>query len=170
MKNIELKVKLDDGDQIIQTLEKINAKFGGRLNQIDTYYNCQKGRLKLREINNKVFELIYYERPDKKNSKISNYQIVKIEKQRINFLKEILGKLFGKLVVVKKERKLWIHKNTRIHIDKVEKLGNFLELETVVKNLNDADKEHKEIIKLLQLSKFKKIEKSYSDLLLKFLK
>lgn len=79
----------------------------------------------------------------------------------------MLAKEFGEKVVIKKERTLWIYKNTRIHLDKVKKLGKFLELETVVRNadLNQAREEYNEVVRLLNLSNYKRHDKSYSDLL-----
>ncbi len=168
MKNIELKIILENFSNIVQILKKSGAQFKGKLLQVDTYYNCKNGRLKFREINNKQFELIFYQRPNKTNSKISDYQILNFNKNQARGIENILKKSLGEKVVIKKERNLWIYKNTRIHLDIVEKLGHFLELETVVQgnNLKNARKEHAEIINLLKIGRLKKISVSYSDLLL----
>jgi len=168
MKNIELKIVLDDFSEVVRILKKSKARFMGSLLQIDTYFNCKNGRLKFREINNRNFEFIFYQRPDKKNSKMSNYQILKFRKNQAIDIKTILKNSLGEKIVVKKERRLWIYKNTRIHLDIVKKLGNFLELETVIQknNIKNARNEHLEIINLLKISRFKKISVSYSDLLL----
>lgn len=168
MKNIELKIILPDFRNVLVVLKKIRAKAKGNLLQLDTYYNCKNGRLKLREVNGKNFELIFYRRPDKKNSKLSDYQIIKFKKKQAQNIKFVLSHSLGEKVLVKKKRNLWIYKNTRIHLDIVEKLGHFLELETVVRgnNLKNARNEHLEIIKLLKIGRLKKISMSYSDLLL----
>ena len=52
---------------------------------------------------------------------------------------------------------------------KSHKLGKFLELETVMKKINfkQAIKEYNKIVKMLNLSKYKIYNRSYSDLLLK---
>jgi len=168
MKNIELKIILDDFLEITKILKKSGAQFKGRLAQIDTYFNCKKGRLKLREINRKNFELIFYQRPDKQSSRLSNYQIAEFKKDQAQNIKLVLSESLGVLVAVKKKRNLWIYKNTRIHLDIVEKLGHFLELETVVRgnSLKNARNEHAEVINLLRIDKCKKISTSYSNLLL----
>lgn len=169
MKNLELKISIDNKKNIINALKEISAKNKGVLNQIDTYFNTKKGRLKTREINNNNFELIYYQRPDTSKSKISNYHVISLSKKDCETLKNTLRDTNGLKVIVKKERNLWIHKNTRIHIDKVNKLGNFLELETVINeaNLKTANQEHSQLIELLEIAKHKKIKKSYSDLQIK---
>ncbi|MEM3875505.1 MAG: class IV adenylate cyclase [Candidatus Micrarchaeaceae archaeon] len=167
MKNIELKIYLNSFTQLIQELNKINAKHIQHLHQVDTYYNSMFGRLKLREINNSAYELIFYLRPDELTRKISNYYIFDLKKESIKTLKYRFAKTFGKLVIVEKNRDLWLYKNTRIHLDQVKTLGTFLELETVVgnKSIKYSIQEFNEIVKKLNLSKYKKEKKSYSDLL-----
>lgn len=163
MKNIELKIILNNDRNVVKAIKKIGAKL---MHQVDTYYNCKNGRLKIREINNKYFELIFYQRPDRPSSKISNYLLLKMKRDQTEIMKNILREVLGEKSVIKKVRNLWIYKNTRIHIDKVAGLGDFLELETMVRKsgLKYAHKEHNKIIKLLSLSNFKKVSKSYSDL------
>src|SRR5271157_2513169 len=169
MKNIELKIFLDDAETLTPTLREINAKYKGILHQIDNYYRCSSGRLKLRCINAREYELIFYTRPDSLSVKISDYHIFRIGKKRIKRTKSFLTRTFGKLVTVEKKRSLWMYKNTRVHLDNVKDLGKFLELETVVKRggIKKAKKEYAEIMTLLNLSRYKKERKSYSDLLLK---
>lgn len=168
MKNIELKISINDFRKVSPRLRKIGAKNNGKLYQVDIYYNYKNGRLKIRNINNKKFELISYLRPNANGAKISNYQISNIKPNKFKRVKSNLDNKFGEKVIIKKQRILWIYKNTRIHLDKVWGLGKFLELETVVKkiNLKQAKKEYKEVARQLNISKYKKYNKSYSDLLL----
>ena len=169
MKNIELKVHVDSFAPIIGLFRKGNIKKHGRLRQVDTYYKCQNGRLKLREIDNKKFELIWYSRPNAKISKVSNYELLLIPKRHVADLKKILKISFGELILVKKIRQLWIYKHTRIHLDTVEKLGKYLELETVIQKQSLAQtwKEHRDVIDLLHLAQYTKHRSSYSDMLLR---
>lgn len=168
MKNIELKISINDFRKIGPLLRKLRAKNNGKLHQVDVYYNCKNGRLKTRTINNEKFELIFYQRPNKNGVKTSNYQVSNIKPDKFKKIKSDLDNKFGEKTIVKKQRILWTYKHTRIHLDKVYGLGKFLELETVMKkiNLDQAKKEYNEITKHLKLSKYKKYNKSYSDLLL----
>jgi len=169
MKNIELKVKVDDYRSLILKLKELKSRKVEILNQVDTYFNCSQGRLKLREINGKKFELIYYSRPDQAGSKVSDYQIFSPSKKQKVELIELLTRAYGQLVLVRKKRVLWLHQHTRIHLDTVSRLGNYLELETVVGKISmkEGVREHRQIIEELNLNKYKKINVSYSDLLLK---
>lgn len=165
MKNIEIKLGIKNFEDVVLLLNKIGAHREGILKQKDTYFNCDNGRLKLREINNKFFELIRYSRPNRSSSKLSNYEVEKLTKEQIQTKKIELGSV---LAVVEKERKLWIAGHTRIHLDSVKELGNFLELETAVSGISfkKAQEEHKQVIKNLGLNKYKKYPNSYSDMIL----
>ncbi len=169
MENIELKVKVNDFRKIKKLLKLFGAKYEGVLKQKDVYFRCPKGRLKIREINNRYYELIYYQRPNKTGRKTSNYTIWRLSKARKKQIENIFVILFGIKVVVRKTRILWHYKNTRIHLDQVNTLGNFLEIETVLNGISkkQGEKEYFEIINFLELDNFKKIKVSYSDLLLR---
>ncbi|EKD94373.1 MAG: hypothetical protein ACD_26C00088G0002, partial [uncultured bacterium] len=125
MQNIEIKILINNFKPILESLSEIQDKYKGDLNQIDTYYNCKTGRLKAREINRRDYEIIFYQRPDKIDSKVSNYKIIKINKNQLKDIKKIFRLIFGEKVIVKKKRHLWIYKNTRIHLDEVKNLGKF---------------------------------------------
>ena len=166
MKNIELKVKIDKLDSLSNII-KSQSSFQGTLFQKDTYYLLGKNRLKTREEGDE-FEIIYYQREDKESSTDSKYFLYQINKIFFFFVKLFLNLFFGKKKVVEKRRDLYLYKNTRIHIDKVKKLGDFLELETVVNDKEKYDeykKEHSEVIKKFNLNKFEKVAHSYSDLI-----
>jgi predicted adenylyl cyclase CyaB len=168
MRNIEIKVSINGFDEVIPLIKEKGAKFEGQLQQVDTYYESKSGRLKIREINGRKFEIIYYERPNDRNSRISDYYITEIAPDQLQPIKHVLEKTRGEKIVVKKARSLWLYKNTRIHLDEVEDLGTFLELETVTRegNLDEARKEYDEISEFLKLSRLKSFGESYSDMLM----
>jgi len=168
MKNIEIKIKFIGQDQlkdVTDLLKENNAEYKGILNQSDTYFNCSMGRLKIRGINNEQFELIFYTRPDSFDEEISNIQIMTLTKEDADKLKDFFSKALGIFSVITKRRELWIYKNTRIHLDIVQNLGYFMELETVIgADEGEALKEYKEISSILKIDNHKKISGSYSDL------
>ncbi|MBI5116311.1 class IV adenylate cyclase [Candidatus Poribacteria bacterium] len=168
-RNIELKVFVNSFAEILPLLKNMGAKFEETLRQVDTYYGSANGRLKIREINGRNFELIFYERPNSRTSRISDYTRIDVAPEQLHALKGVLKKTFGERVAVRKERKLWMHGHTRIHLDKVESLGTFIELETVVKEerLKEARMEHNKIVESLGLSRIEKLGVSYSDMLLR---
>lgn len=80
MRNIELKVQVDDTQSLVQRLRALGARFEGTLKQKDIYYHCIDGRLKVREINGVEFMLIHYNRPDTASHKISDFEILDLSK------------------------------------------------------------------------------------------
>lgn len=161
--NLELKVKINSIKKLEKLAKTASAEFKGVLKQKDVYFKNKKGLLKLR-IENGACCLIKYLR-DEKGKRWSNYEILKLEGKNIEeYLKDILAVE----VVVEKNRKLYVYKDTRIHLDEVKNLGKFLELETVVtKNKNHAEKEFYEVVKMLNLDLTKQIKASYRNLLAK---
>ena len=107
----------------------------GRLRQVDTYFDCRQGRLKLREIvgpapGQRVAQLIAYQRGDQAEPRLSQYGIVNAPDP--NGLKCALTDTLGVLKVIEKEREVFWYQNVRIHLDCVRGLGNFLEFEAVL--------------------------------------
>lgn len=169
MKNIELKVKITNRLAMTQLIQKLGAEKRGILRQTDTYFDASKGRLKLREEKSREdADLIFYSRQDKRASRLSEYDILKIAGKDVKMMKRFLDKSLSVKVIVKKERTLFIHRHTRIHLDRVTNLGDYLELETVMteQQLTEAKREHMSIIKALGLDSCEKISVSYSDLLM----
>ena len=161
--NLELKIKLNDNKYIKSILNKIGAEFKGILNQKDVYYKVPEGLLKLR-IENKSESLIFYNRDEKNKNRWSDFDYLMLNENKAeNFLKRFLEVE----VTVEKKRELFLYDDTRIHIDKVKQLGNFLELETlVIDDESDAIKRFNGIVELLEIKDTVGIRKSYRDLLM----
>lgn len=162
--NLEIKVPIKSLSSIKKSLDEIDAEFAGVLHQTDIYYKIKKGLLKLR-IENGKNQLIQYFRDEKSKDRWSDYRILEISSDDA---RKFLTELFITEVTVKKERKLYWYKNTRIHLDKVKGLGLFLELETKLTNgKKDASERFNFLLKHLQIDEKKQIRKSYRNLLIK---
>ncbi|MBN1301543.1 MAG: class IV adenylate cyclase [Melioribacteraceae bacterium] len=163
-RNLELKIEVDSFEHIIETLKQKGIFQSRLLVQKDTYYKWYKGLLKLRTVNG-MYELIKYKRDEKNEDRWSDYFVINIEGYDPELF---LSDIFETEVIVEKRRELILYKNTRIHLDEVDKLGNFIELETVVSNgdLVSAKREFNEVVTLLKLDLKKQIKKSYRNLLI----
>ena len=124
--NVEIKAKCNDPDLIRMWLQKHHATFKGTDEQTDTYFNVQKGRLKLRE-GNIENNLIFYERENQAGPKNSNFILVNVPDPK--GLKESLRQSIGIKVEVKKKREIYYIDNVKFHIDEVPGLGSFVEIE-----------------------------------------
>jgi predicted adenylyl cyclase CyaB len=162
-KNLELKLRIDDTENLIDKAKKIGAEFVKVLNQKDVYYKFQNALLKLR-LQNGEPELIKYNRDESGSDRWSEYFVLKISDSNPE---EFFNKLFDTEVIVEKKRNLFLYKNTRIHFDEVKNLGHFIELETVSAGDDSESKnEFDEVVFKLGLQTDLQIRKSYRDLLL----
>jgi predicted adenylyl cyclase CyaB len=165
--NIEIKAKSNNQDKVREILKSKSAIFKGIDHQIDTYFNATFGRLKLREgeIEN---NLICYQRENKEGPKQSNIILFKSEPN--SSLKEVLTKSLGVLVVVDKKREIYFIDNVKFHIDIVESLGTFIEIEAIDNN-GDIGKDKlleqcHYFLNLFEIPQKDLVSVSYSDLLL----
>jgi len=165
--NVEIKAKCIDPEFIRNYLLSNQAEFKGIDSQTDTYFNVNNGRLKLREGNIET-NLIYYERADQQGPKNSNFNLVKINDTE--GLKEVLIKSIGIKVIVKKKREIYYIKNVKFHIDEVENLGSFVEIEAgnILADLSQQElKEQCDFYMTeLKIKSEDLINVSYSDMLL----
>lgn len=129
--NIEIKVILRDRT----AAESIAAGLSGGkpliLQQVDVFFRSPDGRLKLRNLKPDSGELIRYERANLPEVRPSHYAIARTPDPEI--LLDILTKAMGQAGTVKKTRHVYLVGQTRVHIDAVEELGDFLELEVVLR-------------------------------------
>ncbi len=142
MRNIELKARVEYLEAARQVALSLPARHFATLRQTDTYFACSTGRLKLREIRHLApppeassAELIWYDRPNASGPKPSQYHLVAIADP--SALRVMLEAGLGVESVVRKQREVFLLENIRIHLDRVERLGTFLEFEAVM----DADRD-----------------------------
>ena len=136
MRNIELKAHLSSLEDATDICSAIDARFAGDLYQLDTYFGCSNGRLKLREVEPGDDYLVHYSRANVAGSKACEYIIQYVDVE----IKTLLKNAYGITIVVDKVRGLWLWENVRIHLDRVENLGTFIEFEAVLsKEFDDTD-------------------------------
>ena len=136
--NIEIKARVHDLAGLRARAEAISDTPVQVIPQEDTFFHTPKGRLKLRQLQPDQAQLVYYERPDQDGPKRSNYHI--FETSDSQGLKTALSLALGIRGVVRKTRFLYLAGQTRIHLDDVEGLGQFMELEVVLREgQSDAD-------------------------------
>jgi predicted adenylyl cyclase CyaB len=165
--NVEIKAKCKKLSDIRKILKLKKAVYKGVDHQVDTYFNVGFGRLKLRE-GNIENHLIHYNREDKEGPKQSNVMLYKYKTE--SSLKEILTEALGVLVEVDKQREIYFIDNVKFHLDKVKKLGKFIEIEAIDKdgsyNSEKLLEQCNYYLNLFDISKDDLIPFSYSDLLL----
>lgn len=165
--NIEIKARARNFEEIRLRAEKLSDTAVQVLPQEDTFFNTPQGRLKLRVLAEHA-ELIYYTRPDQDGPKRSDYHITRSNDPEN--LKRVLTLAYGIRGVVKKTRYLYLVGQTRVHLDAVEGLGQFMELEVVLRD-GQSDDEGQEIaedlMSALGVERSDLIDGAYMDLLKK---
>ena len=164
--SFEIKARCSDPARIRKILLVRGARFKGLDHQIDTYFRVPDGRLKLREGNIEK-ALIYYKRIDRKNSKRCDSTLFHCSEKTP--LKKILTRTLGVLTVVDKKREIYFIRNAKFHMDRVKRLGNFIEIEVFgpVRAATKLKKRCEFYQKLLGIRTKDLVADSYSDQLLK---
>ena len=147
--NIEIKARARDFTDIKTRAERLSDAPVEVIPQEDIFFNVPQGRLKLRILAPDNAQLIYYTRPDQEGPKRSDYHIAYTSDPEN--LKRVLELAYGFRGVVKKTRYLYLVGQTRIHLDDVEDLGQFMELEVVIEE-GQSDAEGQEIAENLMTS------------------
>ncbi|MFY3161549.1 class IV adenylate cyclase [Achromobacter xylosoxidans] len=165
-RNIEIKAWVAS----LAAVESLAAALSGKepvaIAQDDTFFACPDGRLKLRAFSDGTGELIFYRRADDTGPKESFYVISPTSSP--DTLRDALGLAYGVIGRVRKQRLLFMAGRTRIHLDRVEGLGEFLELEVVLRDGESAEAgmaEARELLASLRIAPEQLVSGAYLDLL-----
>ena len=131
-RNIEIKARIDSVEALLAVAQALADGPPQTIEQDDSFFVCANGRLKLRDFGDGSGELIHYQRADTAGPKLSDY--VRVTTREPAALREALGRAQGMLGRVLKTRWLLRAGPTRIHLDRVEGLGDFLELEVELRD------------------------------------
>jgi predicted adenylyl cyclase CyaB len=164
--NIEIKAVLKNRTRVEAIAAGLSNAGPEVIPQEDVFFSCQGARLKLRILGRDRGELIRYERSNIADARCCKYEIARTSDPLI--LLEILTKTLGRIGLVKKVRTLYLIGQTRVHLDQVSGLGDFLELEVVLR-AGQPEAEGKAIAERLlsnfEIEKQDLIGEAYFDLL-----
>jgi predicted adenylyl cyclase CyaB len=166
--NVEIKAIVRDWNRTCQAAVALSDSPVEILEQEDTFFACPHGRLKLRQFSARRGELIAYRRQNVSGPKSSRYLITKTNEP--GALRAVLADSLDVMGTVKKQRHLYLHGQTRIHLDKVEGLGTFLELEVVIRPeqpIAEGEEIAHALMKKLGVKREHLIADAYLDMLLR---
>ena len=164
--NIEIKARVADPEALLARARNIASTAPEVILQTDTFFQVPEGRLKTREFADGSGELIFYRRPDAEGPKTSSYAISRTADG--SALRGLLSTALEVRGVVRKKRLLLLAGRTRIHLDEVEGLGSFMELEVVLADGDDpagGDQEAAELMAKLGIHAEDLVSGAYIDLL-----
>ena len=166
--NVEIKARVPDLERLRLQLERATGGAGELLIQEDVFFRVSAGRLKLRIFDESHGELIAYQRADQPGPKLSEYTIAPTANPAA--LRRILEHALGVINVVRKHRLLFRLEATRVHLDRVEGLGDFIELEVVLdpgQSAADGARRAEQIMADLDVKQSDLVAQAYTDLIAK---
>jgi adenylate cyclase class IV len=164
--NVEIKARLRDPNRVRQFLEEETGAPPQVIEQEDTFFPVASGRLKIRILGPGRGELIAYRRTDTAGPKVSEYLVVPSTEPAL--LRDALATALGVRGTVRKTRLLFLVGATRIHLDAVERLGDFLELEVVLRagqSVAAGERVARELMAWLGIESGDLLEEAYIDML-----
>lgn len=165
-RNVEIKAKVDDLSALLQRVRRITKTDPTIMSQDDTFFSCDNGRLKLRTLSKDHGELIFYRRDNQGGPKECFY--LRSSTSQPENLCESLKLAYGSIGRVIKTRSLFLVGRTRIHLDQVQGLGDYLELEVVLAEndtIVEAIEEAQQLMLELGVKQSHLISGAYLDLL-----
>ena len=165
-RNIEIKASVANVADLMERAARLAAAGPTVIHQDDTFFGCSNGRLKLRAFPDGSGELIFYQRANAGGPKTSFYEIAPTH--NAGQLRQTLALACGQVGRVLKKRTLFLAGRTRIHIDQVRDLGDFVELEVVLRD-GEAEaegiQEAHDLMAALGIPGAALIDRAYVDLL-----
>lgn len=165
-RNVEIKARIDDPRAFLKLANLVADGEPVEIRQDDTFFHCPNGRLKLRELSPDEGQLIFYQRDDASGPKESRYLISTTSDPAI--LRNTLACALGVAGRVLKRRILFLVGSTRIHLDEVDGLGVFAELEVVLddeQSVEDGEATAKNLMQRLGISETHLLSGAYVDML-----
>ena len=165
-RNVEIKARIESVEALTQRAAAMADQGPTQIVQDDTFFACPNGRLKLRAFSATSGQLIFYQRPDQAGPKESFFLISPTSSP--DTLREALTLAYGQAGRVRKRRTLYLAGRTRIHLDRVENLGDFLELEVMMADGEPTEAGvtvARDLLAKLGISPTQLVERAYVDLL-----
>jgi predicted adenylyl cyclase CyaB len=165
-RNIEIKARIESVEELAEKVAALADQVPIEIIQDDTFFECATGRLKLRAFSPVEGELIFYRRANQQGPKESFYR--RSPTSSPETLRDVLTLAYGQGGRVQKQRTLFLTGRTRIHLDRVAGLGDFLELEVVLEDHESSEigvNEAHELMARLGVEPSQLVELAYVDLL-----
>ena len=165
-RNIEIKARIENVALLTPKVAELASEGPLEIAQDDTFFACNQGRLKLRAFSNDAGELIFYQRANQTGPKESFF--LRSPTTSPGILRESLSLAYGQIGRIRKYRTLFLVGRTRVHLDRVEGLGHFLELEVVLVDDEPAEqgiREASDLMAQLGIQPGQLVEGAYLDLM-----
>jgi predicted adenylyl cyclase CyaB len=163
-RNVEIKARVPDLESIADRVREVASRAPVTLEQEDRFFHSPRGRLKLRRLSATEAELIFYDRPDSTDPVESRYLVCRTSDP--DGLQDVLSEALGAMGVVRKVRTVYETGRARVHLDEVEGLGKFVEIELQLHSDQDVASGRRaveELMSYLGISRRDLLRRAYID-------
>jgi predicted adenylyl cyclase CyaB len=163
-RNVEIKARVVDHESIANRAREVADRDPVTLEQEDQFFHSPRGRLKLRRLSASEGELIFYDRADSAEPVESRYSVCRTHDP--DGLRAVLTDALGATGVVRKVRTIYETGRARVHLDEVEGLGKFVEIELELRPDQDAasgGRTVEELMSYLGISRRGLLRRAYID-------
>jgi predicted adenylyl cyclase CyaB len=164
-RNVEIKARVHDLDATRRRAAALAHAPSECMSQVDTFFHVPRGRLKIRQFENGSGELIAYDRENEAGPKQSSYVVASCADAHA--LCDALARALAVRGRVVKRRELYMVGRTRVHLDQVDRLGAFVELEVVLQDseIGAGEREARDLMRRLGIEEEDLVQGAYIDLL-----
>jgi adenylate cyclase class IV len=166
-RNIAIKARTDQFDELLERAEELTADTPISFRQHEFFYDVPAGRLKLCQFDcGTPAELIFYRRDERDAQKSLYYSRSPVTNP--DAMHVLLEQALTTRGIVSKERHVFYTGRTRIHLDRVDGLGDFVELEVLLEDDEDemvGEAEAHAILEKLGIAQSDVVPFAYVDLL-----
>jgi len=165
-RNVEIKARVPQPSRLLDAVIDLADRGPTVFAQDDTFFACPNGRLKLRMFSPTEGQLIFYRRDDRAGPKLSEHVMATTAEP--DALRGTLTLAYGTVGRVRKTRTLCFVGTTRIHLDDVDDLGHFVELEVVLRpeqTVEDGQAIAEDLMRRLSIEPKYLVRRAYVDLL-----
>ena len=165
-RNVEIKARVGDVAALEPAVARLADSGPTQIAQDDSFFHCARGRLKLREFADGSAELIAYQRADSTGPKLSIY--LRSPAGDPASLRHALAASCGLRGRVVKQRTLYLVGAVRVHLDVVEGLGHFCEIEVVLRedqSVAKGERLARELLAALGIDDAQLVAGAYIDLI-----
>ena len=159
MIEIEIKAKIDDKNDALNKIKSLGASYSHSEEQEDIYFNApdkdyretdEALRIRLVPIDGEVKKILTYIGP-KIDSKSKTRKEIEVEVTDLDKMTDILIALgFKPSAIVSKVRRIFYYDEFTITLDKLEKIGYFMEIECMTNDEEDIEQTRDNIMELFK--------------------
>jgi len=163
---IELRAKVADFEALENKLCLLSARFQGEREEYDQYFGPEDRKMIVRIRNRNGVSFLTFKSLSQ-STEVCAWQEWETKIEDADALEKILSNGLKRLVEIRKKRKTYALNDFEINLDRIQDLGNFIEVELISENIPEAKKRLEKFLKELEISEERVVREGYVQLMMK---